>query len=131
MRWYRCVAIGLVCIAPAATSGGTCDESNALQWTCYTPTDEPGEVHSLRELAAKLHVNPQRLADLNTMAGEDMFAPGLVPAGHALRVPFGAKCEPQSGLWQCYQAYATGESLAAIASSASTGVWRSAAGVYA
>lgn len=87
MRWY--VAICLVCAAPASAM---CDERNALQWTCYTPTDDPSEVHSLSELAAKLHVNPQWLADINLMTGEDMFAPTVVPAGHSIRVPYDA-CE--------------------------------------
>ena len=111
-----------------AASALHCDEHNFLQWSCYTVSDEPSEPTTLSGLATKLHVNPQRLADFNSMADQAL---ALVPRGHMLRVPYlGGACTPQPGLWGCYEVAKTGETIQAVAAS-SASFWRSTAGVTA
>ena len=85
--------------APAAP---TCDEHNALQWSCYTVSDAPDEPRTLAGLAAKLHCNPHRLAELNSLAQHDIRT-WQVGVGTALRVPHYATCTPRDGTWACYE----------------------------
>jgi LysM repeat protein len=110
-----------------AASALYCDEHNALQWTCHTVTE--GEPRTLAGLAAKLHVNPHRFAELNSLGQRDIRT-WQVDVGAALRVPFYATCMPRDGTWACYEVQKDGESLAAIAQS-SVALWRSDAGLAA
>ena len=112
-----------------AASALHCNEHNALQWSCYTVSNEPDEPRTLAGLATKLHVNPHRFAELNSL-GEYDIRTWQVDAGAALRVPHYAACIPRDGAWACYEVQEDGESLAALASSAKA-PWRSAAGLAA
>jgi hypothetical protein len=119
--------IAMLAVLGTVAALPTCSENNALQWSCYTVSDKPDEPRTLAGLATKLHVNPHRFAELNSLAQHDIRT-WQVDAGAALRVPYGATCVPREGAWGCYEVQEDGETLDHLVNS-SLSFWRSQSGL--
>lgn len=108
------VFLGGTALATALDGVHHCNES-AIDWSCYTVSNEPGEPTTVAGLATKLHVAPTKLMDYNLLGSDPSVQ---VAVGTPLRVPHDA-CTPRTGSWNCYTVQG-GETLYDVASSSAS-----------